>query len=76
MLNGIVTGDESWIHHCQLESKRASVQWKHLSSHPTKNFKVMSMPSAWKVVFAVFWDSQAILLARFQKHGENVNSAS
>jgi hypothetical protein len=26
MLNGIITGDESWVHHYQPESKRASVQ--------------------------------------------------
>jgi hypothetical protein len=28
MLNRIVTGDESWVHHYQPESKRATVQWK------------------------------------------------
>jgi hypothetical protein len=32
VLNGIVIGDESWVHHYQPESKRASVQWKHPSS--------------------------------------------
>jgi hypothetical protein len=26
MLNRIVTGDESWLYHCQLESKHASMQ--------------------------------------------------
>jgi hypothetical protein len=31
-LNTIVTGDESWMHHYQPESKRASMQWKHLNS--------------------------------------------
>jgi hypothetical protein len=31
MLNGIVTGDESWVHHYQPELKRVSVQWKHTS---------------------------------------------
>jgi hypothetical protein len=41
-----------------------------------KTFKVTSTPSAGKVVLTVFWDPQAVLLAHFQKHGENVNSAS
>jgi hypothetical protein len=27
-------------------------------------------------MLTVFWDSQGVLLAHFQKHGENVNSAS
>jgi hypothetical protein len=35
----------------------------------------MSMPSAGKVVLTVFCDSQVILLAHFQKRGENMNSA-
>jgi transposase len=34
------------------------------------------MPSAGKVMFAVFWGSQRVLLAHFQKCGEDVNSAS
>jgi histone-lysine N-methyltransferase SETMAR len=29
-----------------------------------------------KVTLNMFWDSQGVLLAHFQKHGENVNSAS
>jgi hypothetical protein len=31
MLNKIVTGDESWVHHYQPESKRALMQWKYSS---------------------------------------------
>jgi histone-lysine N-methyltransferase SETMAR len=74
LLNRIVTGDESWVHHYQPESKRASMQWKYPSSPPTKKFKVT--PSTEKIMLAVFWDSQGVLLARFQKRGENMNSAS
>jgi hypothetical protein len=73
MLNRIVTGDESWMHHYHPQSKSASMEWKHSTSHSTKKFKVM--PSARKVMLTMFWDSQALLLAHFQKHGENVNSA-
>jgi hypothetical protein len=32
MLHRIVTGDESWVHHYQPETKRASMEWKHPSS--------------------------------------------
>jgi hypothetical protein len=70
MLNRTVTGDESWAHHYEPESKCVSTQWKHPSSPSTKKFKVMSMPSAGRVQ-----DSQGVLLAHFQKRGENVNSA-
>jgi hypothetical protein len=70
IFNRIVTrtGDESWVHHYQLESKRASLQWKHPSSPSTKNFKVTS--SAGKVMLTLFWDYQGVLLAHFQKRGD------
>jgi hypothetical protein len=42
--------------------------------HP-KSFKFKVTPSAGKVMLTMIWDSQGILLADFQKHGENVNSA-
>jgi hypothetical protein len=42
----------------------------------TKIFKVMNTTSAGKVVFTAFWDCEGVLLAHFQKYGENVNSAS
>jgi hypothetical protein len=74
MLNRIGTGDEKWMHYYQPESKRASVQWKYPSSPSSKKFKVT--PSAGKVVITVFCDSQGVLLAHFQKRGENVNYAS
>jgi hypothetical protein len=62
------------VHQYQPKSKHASVQWKYPSSPSTKKFKVM--PLAGKVIVTVFLDSQAVLLAHFQKRGENVNSAS
>jgi hypothetical protein len=74
MLNRIVTGDESWVHHYQPELQRALMQWKHPSSPSTRKFKVM--PSARMAMLTVFLDSQGILLPHLQKRGENVNSAS
>jgi hypothetical protein len=55
------------VHHYQSNSKHASVQWEHCNSPPAKKFKVM---------LTMFWDSQGVLSAHFQKLGENVNSAS
>jgi hypothetical protein len=55
MLNRIVIGDESWVHHYQPKSEHVSMQWKHPSSPSTKKFKVT--PSAGKVMLTVFWDS-------------------
>lgn len=74
MLKKIVTGDESWVHHFQPESKRQSMQWKHPGSPAAKKFKVVS--SAGKIMTTVFWDCEGVLLVCFQKHGETVNATS
>jgi hypothetical protein len=44
----------------------------HLQPKSSK-FKVS--PSAGRVMLTVFWDSQGVVLAHFQKRGEDVNSA-
>jgi hypothetical protein len=74
MLNTIVTGDVSWVRYYQPESKLASLQWKHPSSPSTKEIKVTNTPSAGKVMLTVFRNSQGVMLAHFQKHGDNANS--
>jgi histone-lysine N-methyltransferase SETMAR len=39
-LQQIVTGDETWVHHYQPETKQKSMQWKHPSSPVAQEFKV------------------------------------
>src|SRR6476661_1541816 len=51
-MNSIVTGDESWAHHYEPETKRQSMQWHHLGSPSPKKFKLS--PSAGKVMITVF----------------------
>jgi len=62
-LQQIVTGDETWIHHYEPESKRQSMQWKHPSSPVAKKFKIQ--PSAEKLMLTVFWDSQGPILETY-----------
>jgi hypothetical protein len=38
-LSRIVTGDEMWVHHYEPESKRQSMEWKHLGLPTKKKFK-------------------------------------
>jgi hypothetical protein len=52
MLNRTVTGDESWIYHYELESKRVSMEWKYPGSPSTQKFKVTL--SAGRVTLTVF----------------------
>ncbi|GFS23622.1 histone-lysine N-methyltransferase SETMAR [Elysia marginata] len=70
----IVTGDESWVHHYDPESKHQLMEYRHKSSPSPRKFKVVA--SARKVMLTVFWGfrgncsyGQEVL-----KQGNTVNS--
>jgi len=52
ILERIVTSDETWVHHYDLESKRQSMKWRHPSSPAQKKFK--RQPSGKKVMLMLF----------------------
>jgi len=72
-LHRIVTGDESWVYHYEPESKRQSMQWKHLWSPANKKFKTQA--SAREVMLTIFWDVNGPILVHFQEKGQTVISA-
>ena len=55
----LVTGDETWLHHWDPDTKKESMQWKRPGSPPPKKFR--TKPSASKVMATVFWDSKGII---------------
>jgi [histone H3]-lysine36 N-dimethyltransferase SETMAR len=59
-LDRIVTGDETWVHHWDPETKHESMQWKHRDSPPPVKFRTQS--SAGKMMATIFWDSKGILM--------------
>jgi len=61
MLERIVMGDETWVHHYQPETTQASRQWKHKESPTPTKFKVV--PSAGKVMATVFWGMRGVGIA-------------
>ena len=58
-LESIITGDESWLHHYDPESKQASTVWKSHGSPTPKKAKVV--PSAGKVMVITFFDSKGMV---------------
>ncbi|GFS10871.1 histone-lysine N-methyltransferase SETMAR [Elysia marginata] len=72
-LDSIVTGDETWLHHCTPETMQDSMTWKHPSSPVEKKFKVMR--SAKKIMGTVFWDSRGLLLFETLQPKETINAA-
>lgn len=68
----IITGDETWVHHFEPESKRQSMTWKHPDSPVPKKFK--TRPSAGKLMLTVFWDSRGPILEHYTERGSTVTS--
>jgi len=56
----VVTGDETWLHHWDPESKQESMQWKHMSSPPPKKFRTQA--SAGKIMATIFWDTDGVIM--------------
>jgi hypothetical protein len=73
-LDGIVTGDETWVFHHTPETKRRSVQWRHIHSPSAKKFRT-SKPTR-KIVAAVFWDSKGPVLVDFLPRRDTINAAA
>src|SRR3954470_21185983 len=69
-LERIVTGDETWVHHYTPETKRSSMQWKHVTSPSPRKFRVQR--SAGKVIATVFCDIKGVLLLAFFERNHTV----
>lgn len=70
VLERIVTGDETWVHHFEPESKQESMQWHKKGTPPPKKFKVSE--SAGKIMATIFWDCEGILLIDYKEKGVNI----
>ena len=67
----MVTTDETWLYHYDLETKQQSVEWWHSSSPRPKKFRVQK--SAGKVLALIFWDQDGILLIDYLPKGQPIN---
>ena len=71
-MSRIVTGDETWAHHFEPETKRQSMEWHHPQSPRKKKFK--TTPSVGKIMITVFWDIDRVILADVMARGKTINS--
>ena len=42
-MHRVVTQDETWVHHFDIEAKKQSIQWEHPGSSSPKKFKTVSL---------------------------------
>jgi len=73
-LGRTVTGDETWVHYSQPETKKANKEWRHTSSPKPKKFR--TQPSAGKVMLTLFWDERGVILEHYMPRGNTVTSAT
>jgi hypothetical protein len=69
-LSTIITGNETWIHHFEPETKSQSMEWHHTASPQKKKFK----PSASKIMAIVYWDCEGAILIDVLTRGQTINS--
>jgi [histone H3]-lysine36 N-dimethyltransferase SETMAR len=69
----LVTGDETWLHHYDPDTKQESMQWKHHGSPVPKKFRTQA--SAGKIMATVFWDEQGLLLIEYMPHKTTITGA-
>ena len=62
----LVTGDETWLHHWDPDTKKESMQWKRPGSPPPKKFCTS------QVMATVFWDSKGIILIDYKPAGTSI----
>jgi histone-lysine N-methyltransferase SETMAR len=71
-LDHIITGDETWCHYYEPESKQQSMEWRHVNSPSKKQYKML--PSVGKLMCTVFWERKGVILLGFLEPGQTVNS--
>jgi len=71
-LSRLVTTDDTWLYHYDLESKQQSVGWRHSGSPRPKKFRVQK--SAGKVLASIFWDQDGILPIDYVPKGQTINA--
>ena len=72
-LGRIVTGDETWVHYHQPETKKVSEEWRHTSSPKPKKFR--TQPSAGKVMLTLL-DKRGVILEHYMPRGNTVMSTT
>ena len=70
----IITGDESWVHHFDPESKVQSMEYRHTTSPMPSPRKFKGIASARKVILTIFWDMKGVVHMEFLKQGHTVKS--
>ena len=70
LFSRIVTGDETWIHHCDPLSQQQPKVWKKPFEKTRTRLPVTR--SAGKIIMTVLWDCKGVLLVDFLSHSTTI----
>ena len=68
----LVTMNETWLYHYDLETMQRSMEWRHSGSPRPKKFRVQK--SARKVLASIFLDQDGILLIDYLPKGQTITA--
>jgi len=68
----LLTMGETWLYHCDRDTKQQSMEWRHSGSPRSKNFRFKK--SAGKFLASIFWDQDGVLLICYLPKGQTVNA--
>jgi histone-lysine N-methyltransferase SETMAR len=71
-IDQIITGDESWFHFYEPQTKQQSSQWLPRGDPPP--LKSKAAPSMGKRMASVFWDTRGIILLEWLPERQTINS--
>ena len=71
-LSRIITGDETWLHHCSLWTKMQSMVWKHSTLSANNKFK--ATVGVGKVIATIDWNICKFVLIYFMLCGVMVTA--
>jgi len=71
-LSRLLTMNETWLYHYDLETKQQSMEWRHSGSACLKKFRVQK--SAGKVLASIFWDQDGVILIDYLRKGQTINA--
>ena len=71
-LSHLVTMDETWLHHYDLETKQEAIDWRHSGSPHPQKFRVQK--SAGKFLASILLDQDDILRIDYLPKGQTINA--
>ena len=72
-LSRLATMNETWLHHCDPQTKQQPTEWRH-SGSPRPPQKILSAKIRWKILVSIFRDRDGILLIDYLPKGQTINA--